>query len=64
MNFTFVLVIFFMLATLAVLLAGVILMMKGGKLNQKYGNKLMVARVALQALAIAALALGYFLYKK
>jgi len=64
MNFTFLLVVFFMLATLVVLLAGVILMMKGGKLNQKYSNKLMVARVALQGLAIAALALGYFLYKK
>jgi len=64
MNFTFVLVIVFMLATLAVLLAGVILMMRGGKLNQKYSNKLMVARVALQGMALAALALGYFLYKK
>jgi len=64
MNFTFILVIFFMVATLAVLLTGVILMMKGGKLNQKYSNKLMVARVALQGMALAALALGYFLYKK
>ena len=40
-----------------VLLAGIFLMGKGGKANEKYGNKLMFARVGLQAaiLILAAL---------
>ncbi len=44
-----------MLATAAVLVVGITLMAKGGEANRKYGNKLMVARVALQAGAIAVL---------
>jgi biopolymer transport protein ExbB/TolQ len=39
-------------ATVAALLAGVIAMVRGGAFNAKYGNKLMRARVALQALAV------------
>lgn len=35
-----------------VVLLGFVLMVKGGKLNQKYGNKLMVLRVIVQALAL------------
>lgn len=46
-----------MLATLAVLIIGIILMARGGEANRKYGNKLMVARVALQGAAIAMLVL-------
>ena len=42
-----------LVATLAVLLAGVIAMLRGGDFNAKYGNKLMRARVAMQALAVA-----------
>ena len=45
-------VIVALIATFAVLLAGIIAMMRGGELNEKYGNKLMRARVALQALAV------------
>lgn len=52
------------LLTLAVLIAGIFLMGKGGKLNTKYSNKLMVARVSLQFLAIIMLALMYFFVKK
>ena len=42
-----------LVATLAVLLVGVIAMLRGGDFNAKYGNKLMRARVAMQALAVA-----------
>ena len=42
-------------ATLAVLLTGVLSMMRGGEFNKRWGNKLMRARVAMQALAIALL---------
>ncbi len=54
-----VLLIFFMLATLAVLTVGIVLMMRGGKLNQTYGNKLMSLRVVLQACALVVLAVLY-----
>ena len=50
--------------TLLILIAGVILMAKGGNLNKKYGNKLMVARVVMQFLAIIMLAFMYFCVKK
>ena len=46
-----------MLAVVVVLVAGVILMMRGGDLNRKYGNKLMIARVSLQFLAIVLVGL-------
>ena len=52
------------LLTLAVLIAGIFLMGKGGKINKKYSNKLMVARVSLQFLAIITLAFLYFCVKK
>jgi hypothetical protein len=42
-----VLLIGLMLATVVVLVSGIVLMAKGGEANKKYGNKLMVARVAL-----------------
>jgi Hypoxia induced protein conserved region len=44
-----------MLATLAVLAIGLAGFFHGGEFNRKYGNKLMQARVALQAVAIALL---------
>jgi len=47
-----IVVLVMLLATALVLVAGVVLMMKGGELNKKYGNKLMVARVTLQGLTI------------
>lgn len=46
----------FMLLTLIVLIGGITLMARGGKLNEKYANKLMMARVTLQALAVVLLA--------
>lgn len=41
-----------MLATLAVLVMGLVSMVKGGDFNAKYGNKLMRARVWAQGLAL------------
>lgn len=43
----------FMLLTLLALTAGVTLMAIGGKWNARFSNKLMVARVAFQAVAVA-----------
>ena len=48
-------------ATAIVLIAGVIAMLRGGEFNRKYGNKLMRARVAVQALAIALLFVLYLI---
>lgn len=44
-----------MAATLGVLIVGLAGFFKGGEFNRKYGNKLMQARVALQAVAIVLL---------
>ncbi len=47
-----VLVVIALLGTVAVLLTGVVAMVRGGEFNRKYGNKLMRARIAMQALAV------------
>ena len=53
-----------LLATLGILLAGVVGMAKGGEFNQKYGNKLMRLRVLFQFTAILLmLVLGYLFGK-
>lgn len=44
-----------MLATLGVLVVGLAGFLHGGEFNRKYGNKLMQARVALQAVAVLLL---------
>lgn len=51
------LLIILMLSTAGVLVTGIVLMAKGGEANRKYGNKLMVARVALQGAALAMVVL-------
>lgn len=55
-----ILLVIAMLAVLGALGLGIFSMTKGGDFNKKYGNKLMRARVTLQGLAIALLALAYF----
>ena len=50
-----VLMVVLLVAVIAVLLVGVFAMARGGAFNAKYSNKLMRARVALQALAILLL---------
>jgi|GEM_PF-1527323 len=54
--FASVLVVLLLLAVTGVLVAGVVLMGVGGKLNEKYSNRLMTLRVTLQALTIFLLA--------
>lgn len=49
-----------MLLVLAVLGMGLFSMVKGGEFNKKYGNKLMQARVIMQGVALALLALAYY----
>lgn len=61
MSILMILMVFLMLATLAVLVAGVVLMAKGGELNRKYGNKLMTARVILQGSVLLLLALMFLI---
>ena len=46
-----------MLATTAVLVAGIALMARGGEANRKHGNKMMIMRVTLQGLALGAVAI-------
>ena len=48
-------------ATLAVLIAGVVAMLRGGAFNAKYGNKLMRARIAMQALAVGLMFVIYLI---
>ena len=52
MSFIVLLAALALISVIAVLILGVVSMLKGGELNKKYGNKLMMARVALQALAV------------
>ncbi len=49
------LVVVALAGTLAVLVAGVFAMARGGEFNRKWGNKLMRARVVTQGLAILLL---------
>ena len=49
-----------MAATVGALLIGVVSMIKGGEFDKKYSNKLMQARVIMQAVALAALVLAWF----
>ena len=51
------LLIFAMLATLGVLFFGIITMARGGDFNLKYGNRIMRARIVLQALALLIFAI-------
>ncbi|MGH1377694.1 MAG: twin transmembrane helix small protein [Alphaproteobacteria bacterium] len=56
-----ILILLSLTSVVIVLFIGIISMIKGGKFNEKYGNKLMRLRVALQGLTILLLALAYFL---
>lgn len=58
------LMILTMLAVLATLVIGVFGMARGGEFNRKYGNKLMRARVFLQAGALGFFVLALLAYKK
>ncbi len=60
-GFIFTLILIAMGLTLFSLVAGVVLMAKGGKPNELYGNKLMRARVYLQGFAVALFVLAFFM---
>lgn len=49
--------------TLLVLITGVVVMAKGGEINKKHGNKIMIARVVLQLSAVLILGSLYFFAK-
>ncbi len=57
MKLLFILALISAFATLVVMFTGAIGMAKGSDFNRKYGNKLMQARVALQALTLLLLVL-------
>lgn len=57
----FILVAVAILSVFAVLIIGVAGFAKGGKFNQKYGNKLMQLRVLLQFIAILCILLFVWL---
>ncbi|MFZ1989181.1 MAG: twin transmembrane helix small protein, partial [Alphaproteobacteria bacterium] len=48
------------LAVLAVLIAGLYSMWRGGEFSRKWSNKLMRLRVMLQAVAIVIIMIGFF----
>lgn len=61
MSFIHVLLIVAMAATAAVLFVGIVGFLRGGDFNEKYGNKLMRARVGLQATALVILAILFMM---
>jgi hypothetical protein len=50
-----------LIAVLMVLAVGVVAMLRGGEFNRKYGNRLMRARVAMQAMAVVLVFALYML---
>ena len=60
----FILMTLAMLAVLGALGTGIFGMAKGGEFARKYGNKLMRARVILQAVALALFLLAVVTFKK
>lgn len=57
-GFFFTAMIVAMLATLGILVTGVVSMGRGGEFNAKYGNRLMRARVMMQGIALLFFALA------
>jgi hypothetical protein len=59
MNALGILLLLAMIATAGVLLVGLVGFFLGGAFNDKYGNRLMRARVGLQLLAVVLLGLMF-----
>jgi len=57
MSFLIILLFIAMVATFLVMMAGIILMARGGEVNNRYGNRLMQTRVLLQGISLALLAI-------
>ncbi len=62
-SFVFILVGVALFATLAILMAGVVVMARGGAVNDRWGNKLMRARVIAQGVTLALLVLALLVGK-
>ena len=56
------LILLVLFAVLIVLFIGIISMLKGGEFNKRWSNKLMRARVFLQALAIILILITAYLF--
>mgnify|MGYP001608176874 CR=1 FL=1 len=55
--FIVLLVILTVIAVVGSLFLGIAVMLRGGELNKKYGNKLMIARVGFQGMSLVLLAI-------
>jgi len=53
----------FLVAVVLVLFTGLFSMIRGGEFNRRYGNKLMIARVSLQGVAVLLLGLMFLIGK-
>ena len=61
MNAMIIPIILASIAVLVVMGLGIFSMIKGGAFNEKYGNRLMQARVYLQGLVLLLLAIAFYL---
>ncbi len=52
-----------LVAVVGVLIAGVVLMGRGGEANRRWGNRLMRARIGLQLAAVVLLLLLFVVYR-
>ena len=65
LNFILPYIVFIVLVSvMIVLLIGIISMLKGGEFNKRWGNKLMRARVALQAFAVLLIILTAYILSR
>ncbi len=55
--FIVLLIILTVIAVVGSLFLGIAVMLRGGELNKKYGNKLMIARVGFQGMSLVLLAI-------
>lgn len=62
-SLAYTLMIVAMLSALGIVLAGLVIMSRGGDVNKRWGNRLMRYRIYAQSFAIAMFALGYWLTK-
>ena len=63
MGFMNMLLMVLMVAVAIALVVGLAVMIRGGATNEKYGNKLMMWRVGLQAAALAVLGVLFLISK-
>lgn len=59
-----ILLIIFMVATLSVLIAGLVVMVRGGNVDKKWANRLMTYRIWFQAISIGLVLLILYTHSK